>query len=71
MDPKSTDENTMDPKSTDGNARKTVGEKTFWFKCPCEEEKCHLGIFAIVPGNAETPTELSKVQKEFNLGREN
>ena len=40
----------------------------FLFKCPCEEKKCHLGIFAIVPGEAETPTELSKVQKELNLG---
>ena len=65
MDPKSTNEN---PKSSNENRQEPVAAKTFWFKCPCEEEKCHLGIFAIVPGNAETPTELSKVQKEFNLG---
>ena len=58
----------MDPKPTDENPKEPPAAKTFWFKCPCEEEKCHLGIFAIVPGEAETPTELNKVQKEFNLG---
>ena len=65
MDQKSVSENL---KFSNENPKESVAAKTFLFKCPCEEKKCHLGIFAIVPGEAKTPTELSKVQKEFNLG---
>ena len=42
--------------------------KTFMFKCPCKEKKCHLGVFIIVPKESEALSELSKVQKKFYLG---
>ena len=42
--------------------------KTFMFRCPCKENKCHLGVFAIVPIESEALSELSKVQKKFYLG---
>ena len=42
--------------------------KTFMFKCPCKEKKCHLGVFIIIPKESEALSELSKVQKKFYLG---
>ena len=51
--------------TTSTNATKP---KTFMFKCPCKEKKCHLGVFIIVPKESEALSELSKVQKKFYLG---
>ena len=42
--------------------------KTFMFRCPCKENKCHLGVFILVPTESEVLSELSKVQKQFYLG---
>ena len=42
--------------------------RTFQMKCPCKTNKCHLGIFVIVPRPSEIETELSNVQKKFYLG---
>ena len=38
------------------------------YKCPCEKNKCHLGVFEITPKETETSSKLNKVQKEFYLG---
>ena len=47
---------------------KDVTVKKCQYKCPCEKNKCHLGVFTIVPKDTEITTELNKVQKEFYLG---
>ena len=56
-------EKTSEKKSASGTK-----PKTFMFKCPCKEKKCHLGVFIIVPKESEALSELSKVQKKFYLG---
>ena len=38
------------------------------YRCPCKENKCHLGISAIIPKLVEVSHLLSKVQKNFYLG---
>ena len=42
--------------------------KTFQVKCPCRENKNHLGISDIIPKQSDIPSELNKVQKKFFLG---
>ena len=42
--------------------------KTCQYKCPCERNKSHLGVFTLEPKETEILTELCKVQKEFYLG---
>ena len=42
--------------------------KTSQFKCPCKEDKKHLGISVIIPKISDTPPELLKVQRKFFLG---
>ena len=37
-------------------------------KCPCKENKCHLGIHPITPKQLEEVSELLKVQKKFFMG---
>ena len=42
--------------------------KTSQFKCPCKEDKKHLGISVIIPKISDVPPELLKVQRKFFLG---
>ena len=42
--------------------------KTYLYKCPCQENKNHLGISQIIPKPGETTPSLKKVQKKFFLG---
>ena len=37
-------------------------------RCPCKENKCHLGIHPITPKQFEKASELLKVQKKFFMG---
>ena len=37
-------------------------------KCPCQSNKCHLGIHSIEPRQTEVSPTLSKVQKKFFMG---
>ena len=37
-------------------------------KCPCQAQKCHLGIHIINPKQAEVSATLAKVQKKFFMG---
>ena len=55
----------MDPQS---ERQKVLNVKKCQYKCPCEKNKCHLGIFNIEPKETEIPSKLNKVQKEFYLG---
>ena len=48
---------------------KEKGGKTFLFKCPCSENKHHLGISEIIPKPIDKSTEQPKVQKKFFLGQ--
>ena len=45
-----------------------AGMKTFQHRCPCQENKCHLGVSEIIPKHADIPSELLRVQKKFFLG---
>ena len=47
---------------------KALRTKTFQFRCPCRENKCHLGVFVITPKHAEISPAMLKVQKKFFLG---
>ena len=58
----------MELESEGGCPTKIVPLKTFQFRCPCKQNKCHLGIFVIIPKESELLTKLCKVQKEFYLG---
>ena len=49
-------------------AATAVDMKTSQCKCPCEQNKCHLGISQINPKQPEATPKLQKVQKEFFLG---
>ena len=42
--------------------------KTYQHRCPCKENKKHLGVSEIVPKQSPMPPELLKVQKKFFLG---
>ena len=55
----------MDPQS---ERQKVLNVKKCQYKCPCEKNKCHLGVFNIEPNETETSSKLNKVQKEFYLG---
>ena len=48
--------------------QRSINRKKCQYKCPCEKNKCHLGVFTIEPKETEITTELKKVQKEFYLG---
>ena len=37
-------------------------------KCPCQSEKCHLGIHNIEPKQADVSPTLAKVQRKFFMG---
>ena len=37
-------------------------------KCPCQSNKCHLGIHNIEPKQAEVSPTLARVQKKFFIG---
>ena len=37
-------------------------------KCPCQSEKCHLGIHNIEPKQIEVSSNLAKVQRKFFMG---
>ena len=37
-------------------------------KCPCQSNKCHLGIHNIKPRQSEVSSSLAKVQKKFFMG---
>ena len=43
--------------------------KTFQHRCPCQENKNHLGISEIVPKQSDSQSELPKVQRKFFLGQ--
>ena len=38
-------------------------------KCPCRDNKCHLGIHCIIPKQSEVNPNLAKVQKKFFFGQ--
>ena len=54
--------------SLTGARGKTTHVKTHQYKCPCQTDKTHLGVFAIEPKETEVLSELCKVQKEFYIG---
>ena len=41
---------------------KVAVTKRFQVRCPCQENKNHLGISDIIPKQSDIPSELNKVQ---------
>ena len=52
----------------DKTPTKDGGLKSCQHRCPCSENKCHLGVSDIVTKQPDTTPELQKVQKKFFLG---
>ena len=57
----------MEPQSV-SQVTESQNVKTCQYKCPCERNKCHLGVFAIEPKEIETSTGLCKAQTDFYFG---
>ena len=48
---------------------KQSSAKTIQFKCPCQENKNHLGVSILKARQSEVSKKLLKVQRKFFLGQ--
>ena len=50
-------------------SRQVSSAREFQFKCPCSKNKSYLGVFEIIPKDADVSAEMLKVQRKFFLGQ--